>query len=139
MKKYRKRKNYCSLLYKKERKTFFNNLKVSNITNNKAFWKNIQPIFSENRKVANKITLVGDNENIKSDDKLVSGELNNSFQNATKTLNIIENSYLTSNTNEVLDPVDKAIFKYMNHSSIFTIKNSLGSTKSFFFQQSFSV
>ena len=80
MKKYRQQKNYCSLLYKKERKTFFNNLKVSNITNNKAFWKNIQPIFSENRKVANKITLVGDNENIKSDDKLVSGELNNFFK-----------------------------------------------------------
>ena len=57
LKKYRKQKNYCSRLYKKERKTFFNNLKVSNITDNKTFWKNIQPIFSENRKVANKITL----------------------------------------------------------------------------------
>ena len=62
------RKNYCSRLYKKERKTFFNNLKVSNVTDNKTFWKNIQPIFPENRKVASKIRLVGDNENIISDD-----------------------------------------------------------------------
>ena len=76
LKKYRKQKNYCSRLYKRERKTFFNNLKVSNITDNKIFWKNIQPIFPENRKVANKITLVGDNENIISDDKLLSVELN---------------------------------------------------------------
>ena len=67
-KKYRKQKNYCSRLYKKERKTFFNNLKVSNVTDNKTFWKNIQPIFPENRKVASKIRLVGDNENIISDD-----------------------------------------------------------------------
>ena len=90
LKKYRKQKNNCSCLYKKERKIFFNNLKVSNITDNKTFWKNIQAIFSENRNVANKITLVGDNENIISDDKLVSEELNNFFQDATKTLNIIE-------------------------------------------------
>ena len=59
LKKYRKQKNYCSRSYKKEHKTFFNNLKVSNITDNKTFWKNIQPIFSENRKVANKLHLWG--------------------------------------------------------------------------------
>ena len=56
--------------------------------------------FSKNRKIANKITLVGDNINIISDDKLVSEELINFFQNATRTLNIIENSYLTSNVND---------------------------------------
>ena len=31
------------------------------------------------------------------------------FKKATKTLNVIENSYLTNNANQVLDPVDKAI------------------------------
>lgn len=56
--------------------------------------------FSKNRKIANKITLVGDNINIISDDKLVSEELINFFQNATRTLNVIENSYLTSNVND---------------------------------------
>ena len=71
LKKYREQKKYCSRLYRKERKTFFKNLKVSNITENKTFWKNIQPIFSENRKVANKITLVGDNKNIISGDMIM--------------------------------------------------------------------
>ena len=39
-------------------------------------------------------------------------ELNNFFkvQSATKTLNIIDNSYLMNSANEVLDPVDKAVF-----------------------------
>ena len=119
LKKYKKQKNYCSRLYKKERKTFFNNLKVSNITDNKTCCKNIQPIFSENHKVANKITLVWDNENIISDDKLVSEEL--IF--FSKCHQKIENSYLTKNANKVLDPVDKAVFKYKNHPSILTIKN----------------
>ena len=135
LKKYRKQKNYCSRLYKKERKTFFDNLKVSNMTDNETFWKNIQHIFSENRRVANKITLVGDNENIISDDKLVSEELNNFFQNATKTLNIIENSYLTNKANKVLDPVDKPVFKYKNHLSTLTIKNSLGVITPFLFSE----
>ena len=78
---------------------------------------------------------MGDNENIISDDKLVSEELSNFFQNATKTLNKIENSYLTNNANEVLDPVDKAVFKYKNHPSILTIKNSLGVTTPFLSNQ----
>ena len=68
---------------------------------------------------------MGDNENIISDDKFVTEELYNFFQNATKTLNRIENSYLTSNKNEHLDSVDKAVFKYKNHPSILTTKNSL--------------
>ena len=134
MKKYKEQKNYCSRLYKKERKTFFNNLKVSNITDNKIFWKNIQPIFSEHCKVTNKITLVGDNENIMSDGKLVSEEFF-FFQNATKTLNITENSHLTNNANEVLDPVDKTVFKYNNNPSISTIKNPLGATTPFLFNE----
>ena len=54
---------------------------------------------------------MGDNENIISDDKLVSEKLNSFFQNATKTLNIIENSYLMNNANEVLDLVDKAVLR----------------------------
>ena len=78
---------------------------------------------------------MGDNENIIPDDNMVSEELNNFFQNATKTLNVIENSYLTNNANEVLDPVDKAVFKYKNHPSILTIKNSLGATTTFLFNE----
>ena len=45
LKKYKKHKNFCSRLYKKERKKYFDTLDVSKITNNKAFWKNIQPFF----------------------------------------------------------------------------------------------
>ena len=49
------------------------------ITDNKAFWKNIQSHFSEKRKLTNKITLEDGKKNILSDDTLVSEELNNFF------------------------------------------------------------
>ena len=39
------------------------------------------------------------------------------------------------NANEVLDPLDKAVFKYKNLPSILTIKNSLGATIPFLFNE----
>ena len=64
-------------------------------------------------------------ENIKSDDTLVAEELNNFFQNATKTLNINENSYIIDSSSSITDPVDKAINKYKNHPSILLMKEKL--------------
>ena len=41
LKKYKKQENYCSRLYKKERKKFFSNLDSSKICDNETFWKTI--------------------------------------------------------------------------------------------------
>ena len=111
LKKYKKQKNYCSRLYKKECKKFFSNLDSSKICDNKTFWKTVQPFFSEKRKITNKITLVDEDETVLSDDKLISKELNQFFQSATKALNIRENSYLIDKI-QLSDPVNKAISKY---------------------------
>ena len=78
---------------------------------------------------------MGDNKNIISDDKLVSEELNNIFQNASKNPNITENNNLTNNANEMLNPEDKAIFKYKNHPIILKIKNALGVTTPLLFNE----
>ena len=79
LKKDQKQKNYCSKLYKKERKAIFSNLNPSNICDNKTSWKYIQPFFSEKRKNSNEITLVDDNDVIVSHDRSVSEELNTFF------------------------------------------------------------
>ena len=42
LKKYKKQNNYCSRLYKKERKKFFSNFDSSKIRDNKTFWKTIK-------------------------------------------------------------------------------------------------
>ena len=54
---------------------FFRNLDSLKICGNKVYWRNIQPCFFDERTIANKITLVDDNERRKSDDQLVSKEL----------------------------------------------------------------
>ena len=78
----------------KERTKYFDTLHVTKITDTIPFRKNIQPLFSKKIKFANKITFEGSEENIVSNDTSVSEELDNFFQNATKTLNINENSSL---------------------------------------------
>ena len=83
--KFKKQNNYCRL-YKKERKKYFESLNPKIISDNKSFWKNIQPFFSEKRKICNKITLVCNNENTIFKDHLVSEELNKFFENATRAL-----------------------------------------------------
>ena len=64
-------------------------------------------------------------KNILSDDTLVSEELNNFFQNAIKTLNINENSYIVDSSSSITDPVDKTITTCKNHPSILLIKQKL--------------
>ena len=45
LKKYKIHKSFCSRLYKKERKKYFDTFDVNKSTDNKAFLKNIQPLF----------------------------------------------------------------------------------------------
>ena len=103
--KFKKQKNYCSRLYKKERKKYFESLNPRRISDNKSFWKNIQPFFSENRNIRNinnKITLVDNKEKTIFDDHLVSEELNKFFEIATRGLGINENSYIIdTDSNEI--------------------------------------
>ena len=135
LKKYKKHKNFCSRLYKKERTKYSDTSDVNKITDNKAFWKNIRPLFSEKRRFANKITLEDSEKDISSDDKLVSEELNIFFQNATKTLNINENSYIVDSSSSITDPVDKASNAYRNHPSILLIKQKLENMDHFSFKE----
>ena len=44
---YRKHKNYCSTLYKKERKSYYAKLDLKNITDSKRFWNTIKPFLTD--------------------------------------------------------------------------------------------
>ena len=59
--KFKKQKNFCSRLYKKERKMFLDKLDIKLVTDSKTFWTNIKPILSH--KISkSKITLVEGDE-----------------------------------------------------------------------------
>ena len=91
---------------------------IQKVSNNKSFWKNIQTLFSENRKIRNKLALVDENENIISEEHLVSEELNNVFKNATKNLQINKNLCIIDEQSGITDPIIKAINKSNHHPSI---------------------
>ena len=78
LKAYRNQKNYVSRLYKKERekKLFFGSLNPSIISDNRKFWKNIKPLFSNKGNFGNKIKLVEGGEII-DEDADIAEELNN--------------------------------------------------------------
>ena len=115
LKRYKKYRNFYSRLYKKKLKKYFEILDVNQYVNQynrqQNFFKKHPTFFSEKRKLANKIILEYSEENIISDDALVSEEPNIFFQNLTKTLNINENSYTE---NSSTDPGDKTINTYGN-------------------------
>ena len=42
---FKKQRNFCNRLYKRERKTFYSNLHPKNITDNEKFWNTMKPFF----------------------------------------------------------------------------------------------
>ena len=62
-KKYSKQRNYCVSLLRKSKSNYFGNLNEKNINDNKTFWKTIKPFLSDKVRLANKMTLI-DNEEI---------------------------------------------------------------------------
>ena len=59
---YRKQKNFCSRLYKKERKKYYNNLDAKKITDSRKFWKTTKPFFSDKGAGKTEITLIEGDE-----------------------------------------------------------------------------
>ena len=115
---YKKQKNFCSRLHKKERKRFFNNLNPPFVTDNKLVWKTVKPFFSNKGNYGSQIKLVEKDE-VLQDNDLITKELNKFFKNAVPTLNIKENSFITNRSSDgITDPVDKAIDKYKFRPSV---------------------
>jgi ABC-type antimicrobial peptide transport system permease subunit len=119
----RKQKNYCNRLYKRERKNYYSNLNVNNVTDNKKFWNTMKPLFSDKGGVCDKIVLVENNEII-SDDTHVAETFNNFFANAVDLLGITENKHLLNNpVHNSIQGVENTIKMYETHPSIISIKS----------------
>ena len=121
---YKKQKNYCSNLYKKERKKYYANLDVRKITDNKRFWQTMKPLFSDKNLGTNSITLVEDKDII-AEDAEVANTLNPFFENAVTSLDIRIPSEYTTDSSDEIDPIDSIIKKYSNHPSIININNNI--------------
>ena len=130
---YRKQNNFCNKLYKKERKKYYSHLDLKQVTDNKTFWQNMKPFLSDKNKATEKITLVSDDK-IFSEDLEIAEKFNKFFKNTVDNLNLASNEDLLLSTKHLSDPVQIAVEKYKNHSSILMIQNNVTIDQSFSFQ-----
>ena len=131
---YKKQRNFYSKLYKKERKIFYDNLDITNTTDNKKFWKTVKPLLSDKGKCgSSKINLVV-NDEILSTDKEIAEAFNTCYSNAVKSLNLQCDSEHLHVSNET-DPIERAIKKFKNHPSIVNINKNIPKTTNFEFSQ----
>ena len=115
---YRKQKNYCSRLYKKERKRYYQNLDLRKVTENKTFWKTIKPFFSDKGLGKSDITLIEGN-NIYQNDAEVATIFNDFFSNAVASLDVdIPNECINKVSVVSDDIIDNILSKFSNHPSI---------------------
>ena len=134
MNKYKKHKNVCSKLYKKERKKFYSQLDIKNITDNKLFWKTMKPFLSDKCTYASKISLVH-NDNVISNDQELADIFNNFFEPGVDNLGIQEyQSDHNIDINSISDdPIDYVKAKYKNHPSIIMINENVSFESRFSF------
>ena len=84
----------------------------------------MKPFLSNKGGFHKQITLI-DGEKIISEDKDVAEKLSSYFENAVKSLEIIENKEILTSINGVDDPIDISIKKYEIHPSILLIKEKI--------------
>ena len=111
---FKRQRNFCNRLYKRERRKFFSNLNLKNITDNKKFWKNIKPFFP-NKGISKTEIILIEGEKIISNALEVANKLNSFFEHAVTILgNPQANDYLIDHK-YILDPIEAIIRKYSIH------------------------
>ena len=135
-KEYKKQINFCVNLLKKAKKDHFVNLDVNSVLNDKKFWQNVKPLFSNKVKAKTTIKLIENGETIDYEIKITK-IFNEYFVNTVKNLGILIEKESASFTENNLSEVEIALNKYKNHPSINAItkrmKNLINITFSFNF------
>ena len=127
---YNRQRNLCVSLIRKEKKFFFQEIDLSDISENKKFWKTVKPFFTDKIQVKSKITLIEKHVNIDSEieedivEKIISKDdevaqvFNDFFIDIVPNLNIPTDTHFSEDFIKSLDPVENAIEKFNNHPSI---------------------
>ena len=106
---------------------------LKDISDNRKFWRKVQPLFSDEIQTPGSITLTEGNE-LASDDKKVAEILTDNFVNTTASLEISEEEENLTKTNEIRNPIDIAVNAYKRHPSIQLRKERVTVNEKFSFQ-----
>ena len=128
---YKKQRNFCSILYKKERKRYYEMLDLKNVTDNKEFRKTVKPFLSDKVKTFLKISLAEKGEIISGEAK-VANSFSNFFENAIHSLGIKANKHSQENY-DFKNPAEIAIKKSEQHPSIDLINENITNNENFHF------
>ena len=67
---YTSQRNLCKKVLEKTKRTYFNNLDIEKITDNRTFWRNVVPVFSNKFTTSEKINMTERNKTISNDDEI---------------------------------------------------------------------
>ena len=118
---YNKQRNICVSMVKKAKKEHFQNINLSEITDNKEFWTTVSHLFGNKVKANHKIDLIETNVLVTSDVEIAK-TFKEYFNEIVPMLHIIQNECHIRKTGDIQDPVKKASFRYQYHPSILSIK-----------------
>ena len=134
---FKRYRNFCVSLLRKEKKNFYNSLDVSIMSDSKKFWKYIKPLFSGKSKSKSKITLIK-GEEIITEEQEVAETLNNYFIDAVQNLDIKKfygvEEYKTDCNLSAEEKIDQIINRYEFHPSILMIKSKVNVSHKFKFE-----
>ena len=139
---YKRQRNFCVNLLKKEKRKYYNNLDINIFNDNKNFWQRINPLFSNKQKKFHRDITIVDNEEIISNRNEVAEKLNKFFTEAVTNLDIesfipVNTEYDFNTENNVnTDYINNITKRYVNHPSILKIKEYVKVENKFVFKDS---
>ena len=126
---YKKHRNFCVILLRREKEKYYANLDLNKITDNKSFWKHMKPLFSEKYNSTKHIILI-EGEEIISDDIKVAETMKDFFANSILNFNIRGHGN-TCSPNHTVETISKIIATFTNHPSILKIEDRVQTTTKF--------
>ena len=121
---YKRQRNFCVSLLKKEKRKYFNNLDLRILDDNKEFWRRVNPLFSDKQKSSPKQIILVENDIIISDNTKVAEKMNCFFNDAVENLKIRQ--YQTEKiTIQDTENIIEKIKEYKDHPSILKIKENV--------------
>ena len=127
---YKKQRNFCVNLLRKEKKKYYNNLDLKIFQDNRKFWQRIKPLFSNKQITLQKSIIIVENDKIISSSEKVAERLNNFFIEAVENLEI---ESFAPNTDNNIHSIDEIIKNYERHPSILEIKKNVNTENKFLF------
>ena len=109
---------------RQHKKQYYGSLNVNHITDNKNFWRLVNPNFSNKILGTNRVIL-RDGGKVISDTETVADIFSKFVVNIGNTFKIEEDKQFIVEANDVFDPVLKAIKKYSAPPSILSIKEKM--------------